>query len=91
VERHPERAAQIAANRNRYGVDNLKVVSGQARSVWRTCPLPTGSSWGAAGYAERHHPGSPAAPGAGSRVVVTAALLETWPPPGRPDSGRLGG
>ena len=47
--RHPERAAEIATNRNRYGVDNLKVVSGQAPECLANLPLPTGSSWGAAG------------------------------------------
>ena len=77
VERHPERAAQIAANRDHFGVDNLKSLR----------PGPGGSGaaahphrvfvGGGGGNRERHHPGSPAAVGAGGRVVVTAALLET--------------
>ena len=78
VERHPERAAQIAANRDHFGVDNLEVVCARPRWVWRNCPTPTGSSWGAAApeigaiIQEALRRLAP-----GGRVVVTAALLET--------------
>ena len=66
VERHPERAAQIAANRDRYGVDNLEVVCAPAPVCLATLPdSPPGLRGGRRPGNRRHHPGSPAAPGAG--------------------------
>jgi precorrin-6B C5,15-methyltransferase / cobalt-precorrin-6B C5,C15-methyltransferase len=78
VERHPERAAQIAANRNRYGVDNLKVVSGQAPECLANLPTPHRVFLGGGGVmlnAIIQEALRRLAPE--GRVVVTAALLET--------------
>ena len=78
VERHPERAAQIAANRDRYGVDNLKVVSGQAPECLANLPTPHRVFLGGGGLmvnAIIQEAMRRLAPE--GRVVVTAALLET--------------
>jgi precorrin-6Y C5,15-methyltransferase (decarboxylating) len=78
VERQPERAAQIATNRNRYGVDNLKVVSGQAPDCLANLPTPHRVFVGGSGLmvsAVIREAVRRLAPG--GRVVVTAALLET--------------
>ena len=78
VERHPERAAQIAANRNRYGVDNLKVVSGQAPECLANLPTPHRVFLGGGGLmvnAIIQEAVRRLAPE--GRVVVSAALLET--------------
>jgi precorrin-6Y C5,15-methyltransferase (decarboxylating) len=78
VERHPERAAQIAANRDRFGVANLEVVCGQAPECLRDLPDPQRVFVGGSGkelgsiletVLTRLTPGG--------LVVVTAALLET--------------
>jgi len=78
VERHPERAAQIAANRDHYGVDNLEVVCGRAPECLAPLPNPHRVFVGGGGQeigaiiqeAVRRL-------GPEGRVVVTAALLET--------------
>jgi precorrin-6Y C5,15-methyltransferase (decarboxylating) len=78
VERHPERAAQIGTNRDRFGVANLEIVCGAAPECLSGLPDPQrvfvgGGGPGVAGIVrtalERLTPGG--------RVVVTAALLET--------------
>jgi len=40
VEKNPERAAQIAANRDKFGVANLKVICGQAPACLADLPAP---------------------------------------------------
>ncbi len=78
VERHPERAAQIAVNRDRFGVDNLEVVCGEAPECLADLPDPQRVFVGGGGpevgsiiqEAMRRL-------GPGGRVVITAALLET--------------
>jgi precorrin-6Y C5,15-methyltransferase (decarboxylating) len=78
VERHPERAAQIAANRDHFGVDNLEVVCAPAPVGLAQLPDPHRVFVGGGGpeigaiiqeAVRRLAPGG--------RVVVTAALLET--------------
>ncbi|MDP1762204.1 MAG: bifunctional cobalt-precorrin-7 (C(5))-methyltransferase/cobalt-precorrin-6B (C(15))-methyltransferase, partial [Deltaproteobacteria bacterium] len=78
VERHPERAAQIAANRDHFGVDNLEVVCAPAPLGLAPLPDPHRVFVGGGGpeigaivqeAVRRLAPGG--------RVVVTAALLET--------------
>ena len=78
VERHPERAAQIAANRDKFGVDNLEVVCAPAPVCLAPLPDPHRVFVGGGGpevgaiiqeAVRRLAPGG--------RVVVTAALLET--------------
>jgi precorrin-6Y C5,15-methyltransferase (decarboxylating) len=78
VERHPERAAQIAANRDRFGVLNLEIVCAPAPVCLAKLPDPQrvfvgggGPEVGAIVWAamRRLMPGG--------RVVITAALLET--------------
>jgi precorrin-6Y C5,15-methyltransferase (decarboxylating) len=78
VERHPERAAQIAANRDHFGVDNLEVVCAPAPVGLASLPDPHRVFVGGGGpeigaiiqeAVRRLAPGG--------RVVVTAALLET--------------
>jgi precorrin-6B C5,15-methyltransferase / cobalt-precorrin-6B C5,C15-methyltransferase len=78
VERHPERAAQIAANRDRYRVGNLEVVCAPAPVGLAPLPAPHRVFVGGGGpeigaiiqeAVRRLAPGG--------RVVVTAALLET--------------
>jgi precorrin-6Y C5,15-methyltransferase (decarboxylating) len=78
VERHPERAAQIAANRDHFGVDNLEVVCSPAPMGLASLPDPHRVFVGGGGpevgaiiqeAVRRLAPGG--------RVVVTAALLET--------------
>ncbi len=78
VERHPERAAQIATNRNRFGVDNLKVVSSQAPECLANLPTPHRVFLGGGGLTVNaiiQETVRRLAPG--GRVVITAALLET--------------
>ncbi len=78
VERHPERAAQIAANRDKFGVDNLEVVCVPAPVGLAPLPDPQRVFVGGGGpevgaiiqEAVRRL-------GPEGRVVVTAALLET--------------
>ena len=78
VERHPERAAQIAANRDRYRVDNLAVVCAPAPVGLATLPDPHRVFVGGGGpeigaiIEEALRRLAPQ-----GRVVVTAALLET--------------
>jgi precorrin-6Y C5,15-methyltransferase (decarboxylating) len=78
VERDPERAAQIAANRDRFGVPNLEVVCGQAPECLVDLPVPQRVFVGGGGRAvativqEAMRRLAPA-----GRVVVTAALLDT--------------
>ena len=78
VERHPERAAQIAANRDRYRVDNLAVVCAPAPVGLATLPDPHRVFVGGGGpeigaiIQEALRRLAPE-----GRVVVTAALLET--------------
>ena len=78
VERHPERAAQIAANRDKFGVDNLEVVCGPAPVCLAALPDPHRVFVGGGGPevgAILREALRRLAPG--GRVVVTAALLET--------------
>ena len=93
VERHPERAAQIAANRDKFGVHNLEVVCAPAPVCLATLPDPQRVFVGGGGpevgaiiqEAVRRL-------GPEGRVVVTAALLETLDDgPDRPGTGGLGG
>jgi precorrin-6Y C5,15-methyltransferase (decarboxylating) len=78
VERHPERAAQIAANREQYGVANLEVVCAPAPVGLAKLPDPHRVFVGGGGpevaaiiqEAVRRL-------GPEGRVVITAALLET--------------
>jgi len=78
VERHPERAAQIAANRDRYGVGNLEVVCAPAPVGLAPLPTPHRIFVGGGGpeigaiIQEAVRRLAPE-----GRVVVTAALLET--------------
>jgi precorrin-6Y C5,15-methyltransferase (decarboxylating) len=78
VERDPERAAQIAANRDRFGVPNLEVVCGQAPECLAGLPEPQRVFAGGGGRAvaaivqEAMRRLAPA-----GRVVVSAALLDT--------------
>ena len=78
VERHPERAGQIAANRDRFGVDNLEVVCAPAPVGLASLPDPHRVFVGGGGpeigaiIQEALRRLAP-----GGRVVVTAALLET--------------
>ena len=78
VERHPERAAQIAANRDKFGVRNLEVVCGPAPVSLAQLPDPQRVFVGGGGpevgaiVTEALRRLTP-----GGRVVVTAALLET--------------
>jgi precorrin-6Y C5,15-methyltransferase (decarboxylating) len=78
VERQPERAAQIMANRDRYGVLNLEVVCGSAPECLAELAAPHRVFVGGGGVQvgdivrtamERLGPSG--------RVVVTAVLLET--------------
>ncbi len=78
VERHPERAAQITANREQYGVANLEVVCAPAPVGLAKLPDPHRVFVGGGGpevgaivqeALRRLKPGG--------RVVLTAALLET--------------
>ena len=78
VERHPERAAQIVANRDKFGVHNLEVVCAPAPVCLAQLPDPQRVFVGGGGpevgaiiqEAVRRL-------GPEGRVVVTAALLET--------------
>ncbi|MBM4302201.1 MAG: precorrin-6y C5,15-methyltransferase (decarboxylating) subunit CbiE [Deltaproteobacteria bacterium] len=78
VERHPERAAQIAANRDKFGVHNLEVVCAPAPVCLAPLPDPHRVFVGGGGpeigaiiqEAVRRL-------GPEGRMVVTAALLET--------------
>jgi precorrin-6Y C5,15-methyltransferase (decarboxylating) len=78
VERHPERAAQIAANRDKFGVHNLEVVCAPAPLCLAPLPDPQRVFVGGGGpevgaiiqEAVRRL-------GPEGRVVITAALLET--------------
>lgn len=78
VERHPERAAQIAANRDRFGVSNLEIVCAPAPVCLAKLPDPQRVFVGGGGpevaaivreAMRRLLPGG--------RMVITAALLET--------------
>jgi precorrin-6Y C5,15-methyltransferase (decarboxylating) len=78
VERDPERAAQIAANRDKFGVLNLEVVCGRAPECLADLSAPHRVFVGGGGdrvgaiiqeAVRRLAPGG--------RVVITAALLET--------------
>jgi precorrin-6B C5,15-methyltransferase / cobalt-precorrin-6B C5,C15-methyltransferase len=78
VERHPERAAQIAANRDKFGAPNLEIVCAPAPVCLAQLPDPHRVFVGGGGpeigaiiqeAVRRLAPGG--------RVVVTAALLET--------------
>jgi precorrin-6Y C5,15-methyltransferase (decarboxylating) len=78
VERHPERADQIAANRDKFGVHNLEVICAPAPLCLAQLPDPQRVFVGGGGpevgaivrEAVRRLT-------SGGRVVVTAALLET--------------
>ena len=78
VERHPERAAQIAANRDRYGVGNLEIVCAPAPVGLAPLPTPHRVFVGGGGpeigaiIQEAMRRLAPE-----GRVVVSAALLET--------------
>jgi precorrin-6Y C5,15-methyltransferase (decarboxylating) len=78
VERHPERAAQIAANRDRYGAANLEVMCAPAPVCMAQLPDPDRVFVGGGGpeidaiIQEALRRLAPE-----GRVVVTAALLET--------------
>jgi len=78
VERHPERAAQITANRDKFGVSNLEVVCAQAPVCLAQLPDPQRVFVGGGGpeagaiVKETLRRLTP-----GGRIVVTAALLET--------------
>jgi len=78
VERDPARAAQIRANREKFGVSNLEVVCGQAPECLSALPNPQRVFVGGGG---RHLGGilqevrARLAPG--GKVVLTAALLES--------------
>jgi precorrin-6B C5,15-methyltransferase / cobalt-precorrin-6B C5,C15-methyltransferase len=78
VERHPERAAQIAANRESFGVANLEIVRGQAPECLADLPDPqrifVGGGGPLLGAIVREALRRLAPDG---RVVVSAALLET--------------
>jgi precorrin-6Y C5,15-methyltransferase (decarboxylating) len=78
MERQPERAAQIAANRDRFGVLNLEVVCGRAPECLADLPAPhrvfVGGGGDRVGIIVQEALGRLAP---GGRVVVTAALLET--------------
>jgi precorrin-6Y C5,15-methyltransferase (decarboxylating) len=78
VERHPERAAQIAANRDKFGVHNLEVVCAPAPVCLAQLPDPqrvfVGGGGPEVGAIVREAMRRLTAAG---RVVVTAALLET--------------
>ena len=94
VERHPERAAQIAANRNRYGVDNLKVVCGQAPECLANLPdsppgLPGGRrrGWSNAIIQEAVRRLAPGGPGGRHRRPAG----DPGRRPERPGTGGLGG
>jgi precorrin-6Y C5,15-methyltransferase (decarboxylating) len=78
VERHPERVAQITANRDKFGVPNLEVICAPAPACLTNLPDPQRVFVGGGGpevgaiiqeAVRRLTPGG--------RVVVTAALLET--------------
>jgi precorrin-6Y C5,15-methyltransferase (decarboxylating) len=78
VERHPERAAQIAANRERFGVANLEVVCGQAPECLKELPDPHRVFVGGGGeLVGAIMAAALGRLGRAGRVVVTAALLET--------------
>ena len=78
VERHPERAVQIEANRDKFGVHNLEVVCGPAPVCLAQLPDPQRVFVGGGGpevgaiVREALRRLTP-----GGRVVVSAALLET--------------
>jgi precorrin-6Y C5,15-methyltransferase (decarboxylating) len=78
VERHPGRAAQIAANRDHFGVNNLEVVCAPAPVCLANLPTPHRIFVGGGGpevEAIIQEAVRRLAPE--GRVVVTAALLET--------------
>ncbi|MGO9578731.1 MAG: precorrin-6y C5,15-methyltransferase (decarboxylating) subunit CbiE [Desulfobaccales bacterium] len=78
VERHPERAAQIAANRDKFGVDNLEVVRVPAPVGLAPLPDPQRVFVGGGGpEAGAIIQEAVRRLGPEGRVVVTAALLET--------------
>jgi len=78
VEQDPARAAQIRANRDKFGVANLEVVCGQAPESLRGLPAPQRVFIGGGG---RDLAGIMtevlARLDRGGKVVITAALLET--------------
>jgi precorrin-6Y C5,15-methyltransferase (decarboxylating) len=78
VERHPERAAQIAANREKFGVDNLEIVCAPAPVCLAQLPDPhrvfVGGGGPEVGAIIQEAVRRLAPEG---RIVVTAALLET--------------
>jgi precorrin-6B C5,15-methyltransferase / cobalt-precorrin-6B C5,C15-methyltransferase len=78
VERHPERAAQINANRDKFGVYNLEVVCAPAPLCLAALPDPqrifVGGGGPEIGVIVREGMRRLTS---GGRVVVTAALLET--------------
>ena len=78
VERHPERAAQIAANREKFGVDNLDIVCAPAPVCLAQLPDPhrvfVGGGGPEVGAIIQEAVRRLAPEG---RIVVTAALLET--------------
>jgi precorrin-6Y C5,15-methyltransferase (decarboxylating) len=78
VERHPERAAQIAANRDKFGVHNLEVVCAPAPVGLAPLPDPQRVFVGGGGpevgaiIQEAVRRLAPE-----GRIVITAVLLET--------------
>ncbi len=78
VERDPERAAQIKANREKFGVRNLTVVVGEAPECLADLPTPQRVFVGGGGARLGGILGQAMARLApGGRVVLTAARLET--------------
>ena len=78
VEENPERAAQMRLNRDRFGVTNLEVVSGQAPECLMGLPDPDRVFVGGGGQnLEDILTAALLRLKPGGRVVVTATLLET--------------
>jgi precorrin-6Y C5,15-methyltransferase (decarboxylating) len=78
VEQNPERAGQIKANREKFGVGNLEVVCGRAPECLAGLPAPQRVFIGGGGRDLRDIlKDAMARLDRGGKVVLTAALLET--------------
>jgi precorrin-6B C5,15-methyltransferase / cobalt-precorrin-6B C5,C15-methyltransferase len=78
VERQPARAAQITANRDKFGAPNLEVVCGEAPGCLASLPDPQRVFVGGGGpQVEAILAEALRRLGPEGRVVITAALLET--------------